>query len=193
MVVHFVLSGNNMIRRDNLFLSLFSTAAIVSPAYAVDYLTIAQAQTVLFPDADAFTAHELTLTPDQRKQINKISGVIRRREDHQRVWKAARGETVQGWLIIDDVVGKHDDITYATALSPDGRVLGVEIMSYREIYGGEVRDANWRQNFVGKTLADPLKLDQDIPNISGATLSSRNVMRGVKRLLALQQVALPHA
>jgi hypothetical protein len=31
----------------------------------------------------------------------------------------------------------------------------------------------------------------DVPNISGATLSCRNVMDGVKRLLVLQQIALP--
>ena len=48
----------------------------------------------------------------------------------------------------------------------------------------------WRQAFVGKTLTDAFKLDQDIPNIAGATLSCKNVTNGVKRLLALQQVAL---
>jgi uncharacterized protein with FMN-binding domain len=53
-----------------------------------------------------------------------------------------------------------------------------------------VRDAGWRKHFVGKTLADPFKLDEDVPNISGATLSSRNMLDGVKRLLALQKVAL---
>jgi Na+-translocating ferredoxin:NAD+ oxidoreductase RnfG subunit len=53
-----------------------------------------------------------------------------------------------------------------------------------------VRDAAWRKVFVGKTLKDRFELDNDVPNISGATLSSRNVMNGVKRLLAFQQVVL---
>jgi len=44
--------------------------------------------------------------------------------------------------------------------------------------------------FNRKTLADPFKLDNDIPYISGATLSCRNVTDGVKRLLALQETAL---
>ena len=35
-------------------------------------------------------------------------------------------------------------------------------------------------------------LDKDITNISGATLSCRSLSDGVKRLLALQQVALSH-
>jgi Na+-translocating ferredoxin:NAD+ oxidoreductase RnfG subunit len=69
-------------------------------------------------------------------------------------------------------------------------VLGIEILVYRETHGGQVHDAAWRKMFVGKTLEHRFKLDEDIPNISGATLSSRNVMQGVKRLLALRQVAL---
>ncbi|MFM6928116.1 MAG: FMN-binding protein, partial [Bdellovibrio sp.] len=35
---------------------------------------------------------------------------------------------------------------------------------------------------------DPLKLDKDVPNITGATLSCRNVLDGVKRILIIQQV-----
>ena len=53
-----------------------------------------------------------------------------------------------------------------------------------------MREAAWRKNFKGKTLDDKFKLDVDVPNISGATLSSRNVTDGVKRLLALQKVVL---
>jgi Na+-translocating ferredoxin:NAD+ oxidoreductase RnfG subunit len=43
---------------------------------------------------------------------------------------------------------------------------------------------------VGKTSQSPLKLDRDIKNISGATLSCRHVTDGVKRLLAFYEVAL---
>lgn len=178
--------------RDYVTLSILPVAAWVAPAYAVDYLSIQQAQAVLFPDASGFADNTVTLTRAQCKQINALSGVAQR-TDTQAVWKAERGGALLGWFLVDEVVGKHEFITYAAALSPDGHVLGVEIMSYRETHGGEVRDANWRRAFVGKTLQDPFKLDQDIPNISGATLSSRNVMNGVKRLLALQQVALPRA
>jgi Na+-translocating ferredoxin:NAD+ oxidoreductase RnfG subunit len=71
-----------------------------------------------------------------------------------------------------------------------GYVGGIEILDYRETYGFQVRDAAWREHFRGKTLADPFKLDKDIPNITSATLSCRNVTNGVKRLLALHRVAL---
>ena len=61
-------------------------------------------------------------------------------------------------------------------------------MTYRETHGGEVREASWRKSFKGKKLSDPFKLDVDVPNITGATLSSRNILDGVKRVLVLLQV-----
>jgi Na+-translocating ferredoxin:NAD+ oxidoreductase RnfG subunit len=115
---------------------------------------------------------------------------VRQRWTKQAIWRAEKAGQLIGWFIVDEVVGKHEFITYAAGLTPDNKVQGIEILTYRETYGYQVRNAEWRRQFVGKTLAAPFKLDEDIANISGATLSCRNVMNGVKRLLALQQVVL---
>lgn len=162
---------------------------MVAPALAQDYLTVPQAQKVLFAKADSFVDSAVKLSAEQRDRIKSLSGV-RQRWDTQKVWRAQQGGQLLGWFIVDEVIGKHEFITYATAISPEGKVLGVEILSYRETHGGQVRDASWRSRFVSKQLSDPFKLDQDIPNISGATLSCRNITDGVKRLLALHKVVL---
>ena len=73
---------------------------------------------------------------------------------------------------------------YAVSLDPGGRVHRVDILQYRESYGGEVRGASWLAQFVGKTSASPLAVGNDIRNISGATLSCHHVTEGVKRVLA---------
>jgi len=161
----------------------------VAPAYATDYLTVPQAQHLLFPDADRFVDATVELTDDQSKAIEAKSGV-RQRWKKQAVWRVEKSGEFEGWFIVDEVLGKHEFITYAVGLTPDGKVRGIEILTYRETYGYQIRNPDWRHLFEGKTLADPFKLEQDIPNISGATLSCRNVTNGVKRLLALQQVAL---
>jgi hypothetical protein len=168
---------------------LLPGVALASPAFAVDYLSTAQAQTLLFPAAKNFVEQPLKFNDEQRERIKSASG-LRQRWDEQKAWRVERDGALQGWMLVDEVIGKHEFITYATAISPDGHVLGVEIMSYRETHGGQVRDADWRKSLVGKTLADPFKLDQDVPNISGATLSCRNVMDGVKRLLAIHKLFL---
>jgi Na+-translocating ferredoxin:NAD+ oxidoreductase RnfG subunit len=81
-------------------------------------------------------------------------------------------------------------ITYAVGINPDGSIKQLEILEYRESYGFEVSEASWRQQFVGKKVASPLKLNQDIQNISGATLSSKHLTDGVKRLMVMHDLAL---
>ena len=53
-----------------------------------------------------------------------------------------------------------------------------------------MRLAPWRKQFVGKSSRDPVALNADIKNISGATLSCRHLTEGVRRLLQLYRVAL---
>ena len=162
-------------------------SALVAPsAFAVQYLTVDQAQRAIYP-GKSFTAALVKLTSLQRKSIEQASGV-RVLHDEQQVWRVSGG----GWFIVDEVVGKHEFITYAAGLNPDGSVKQIEIMDYRETYGGQIRDQKWRAQFVGKNSKSTLKLDSDVKNISGATLSCRHITDGVKRLLAFYEIALKH-
>jgi Na+-transporting NADH:ubiquinone oxidoreductase subunit NqrC len=63
-------------------------------------------------------------------------------------------------------------------------VRRVDILNYRESYGGEVHDANWLAQFVGKSNSNEVRVNSDIRNISGATLSSTHLTEGVKRVLS---------
>ena len=166
-------------------------AAICAPlaAHATQYLTVDQAQRLLFPQAERFVAAPLRLTPEMRDRIATASGVASRR-DEQPVWRALRGDDLLGFVFVDEVIGKHELITYAVAIGSDGVVRGVEILDYREPRGGEVRDARWRAQFIGRRSRDPVRVDQDIQNLSGATLSSRHIADGVRRILALHRLAL---
>lgn len=130
------------------------STSIAAPAYATTYLSIEQAQKAIFPGA--------SLTSDGAD-----------------VWRTRAGD----YFIVDKVVGKHEYITYAVGITAAGTVKQIEIMEYNESYGYEVRNASWRNQFVGKSAASPLQLNVDIKNISGATLSSKHITDGVKRVL----------
>jgi Na+-translocating ferredoxin:NAD+ oxidoreductase RnfG subunit len=175
------------------FRVLPAAAAFVAPAPAAAtvYLSIPAAQQALFPGA-RFVAHPLALSDAQRKAIARASGTPGY-DKVQRVWEARSDDRRAGWFIVDRVIGKHEFITYALALTPDGTIRGIEILDYRETYGGEIRNPNWRRQFVGKRSGSRLRLDEDIKNISGATLSSRHVTDGVRRLLAIYQLLLASA
>ena len=150
-------------------------------AYAAQYMTEGQAQRAAFPDATGF--EPATLSADALKSVVAAPGWS------PKTWQALRDGKGLGWLLVDQVVGKSELITYAVALDAKGAVTSVEILDYRESHGGEIRLAGWRKQFVGKTAADPVDLNKDIRNISGATLSCRHVTEGVHRLLKLHQAA----
>lgn len=153
-------------------------------AYATVYLSAEQAQAAMFPGA-SFAPTFLTLNPAQAAEIQKRSG--QRVANRQvKAWRVSTG----GWFVIDQVIGKHEFITYAVGLDAAGAVKQVEILEYRESYGDQVRGAAWRAQFVGKREGARLRLGDDIKNISGATLSSKHVTDGVKRILATHAVAL---
>ena len=143
-----------------LTLPAIVATSIASPAQAVMYLSIDAAQKLAFPAANRFV------------------------ENGGLSWKAQAGDKLLGLFVVDHVIGKHLYIDYAVALDPTGRVIRVDILQYRESYGGEVREPGWLAQFVGKTSGSPLKVGGDIRNISGATLSSLHVTEGVKRILA---------
>jgi hypothetical protein len=173
-----------MLKPQFVFIAAPLSAALVSTGFAVTYLNVGQAQEAIFP-GKKLVAFPLQLTDAQRKSIEQESG-IRLTNRPPQIWRASGG----GWFIVDEVIGKHEFITYAVGLTNDGAVRGLEIMDYRESYGGQVRDPKWRAQFVGKTKTAPLLLDRDIKNISGATLSSRHLTDGVRRILALYDIAL---
>ena len=147
------------------------------------YLTREQAGKLAFPTADRFEEKVLRFSPEQRAAIQKRSGVAVK-VDGNKVAYAYEGSRLLGVLFLDHVLGKHEIIDYTVALSPEGKIFAIEILEYRESYGYEIRGAKWRSQFVGKRADNTLRLNKDIYNISGATMSCRHVTEGVRRVLA---------
>lgn len=104
--------------------------------------------------------------------------------DSTTVLRVARGDTLLGWAVIRNVKGKDQMITVLVAVDTTGRLRDVDILAYREPYGGEVAYEGWRKQFRGKDAGDPLQVGRDIRNISGATISTHAVTAGVRRTLA---------
>jgi len=167
-----------------LWLAAAPVALVATSAMAKVYLGVEQAQALAFPGA-SFAPAFRPLNDAQVAEIQRLSGVHVLSRD-LKAWRVSTG----GWFIADQVVGKHEFITFSVAIDRTGAVKDVEILEYRESYGDQVRNSAWRAQFVGKRNGAKLRLDDDIKNISGATLSSRHVTDGVKRLLATHAVVL---
>ena len=96
----------------------------------------------------------------------------------------ANGQPV-GFGIVDDVVRKAQPITYITLFKPDGKIADVEVLVYREPYGGEIQYETFRNQFHGKNASSTLRVGSDIQNISGATISSKAITNGAKKIAVL--------
>lgn len=164
-------------------------AAPVQVVIAADYLSVEEAQKALFPQADQFSELALALNPQQHQQVALLAG---QQPPHRslRAFRALKGGTLLGYVFIDEVIGKEDFITYAAAVDVAGKLGPLEVLSYRESHGGEIRNAAWRRQFAGRSGLQQLQVATDIKNIAGATLSCEHVTQGVRWLMALWQVAL---
>jgi len=104
--------------------------------------------------------------------------------DSATVLRISRADTVVGFAQVRNVKGKDQPITFLVAVDPAGRLRDVDILVYREPYGGEVAYEAWRKQFRGKGPDAPLVVGRDIQGISGATISVNAVTAGVRRAVA---------
>jgi len=106
------------------------------------------------------------------------------RVDTTTVLRVSRGDTLLGFAAVGNVIGKDQPITFLVAVDPTDRLKDVDILAYREPYGGEVAYEPWRRQFRGARATDSLRVGREIRAISGATISVHAVTLGVRRLLA---------
>lgn len=162
------------------FLGGLGATILAPPVFAVEYLSLDQARALLFPGATAFVP-----MPLDGAASRLAPPVPPARFSRLRAYDVRTGETRTGFLVADAVIGKFEYIDYAVALAPDVTIRQVEILAYRESHGHEIRQSAWRAQFQGKGPADPLRLNDDIRNVSGATLSCSHVTDGVRTIVAL--------
>ena len=106
------------------------------------------------------------------------------------VLRVSRRDSLLGFAVVRNVRGKDQPITFLVATDTTDRLRDIDILIYREPYGGEVAYDAWRKQFRGKTAKDRLEVGRDIRSISGATISVNSVTLGVRR--ALQDLSTWH-
>jgi Na+-translocating ferredoxin:NAD+ oxidoreductase RnfG subunit len=171
---------------------MFGVCLVASQSsYAEVYFTQEQVQKALYPKATSFLQKDIHLDKSQMSKIEDSSSTST--PIPTKVWEVYEGDKLLGYTIIDKVLGRHEFITYAVALTPSGEVQQIEVMEYLESYGHQIRNEKWRAQFTGKKQGDTLKLTKDIQNISGATLSCKHITEGIRRMVALFEFGIKKA
>jgi Na+-translocating ferredoxin:NAD+ oxidoreductase RnfG subunit len=148
------------------------------------FLTEDEAARLMFPKSERIGKEVVQLTPDQKKIIEDRIGWHFPENDFD-VYVGKTGAQTDGYAIVQNTIGKHKPITYMVGVDPGGEVLNIEVLIYRESRGSEVRTKRFNAQYEGKTVFDPIRMNKDIINISGATMSVRSLSAGVKRTLVI--------
>jgi Na+-translocating ferredoxin:NAD+ oxidoreductase RnfG subunit len=168
----FVLRQNNAI-------------SFVKEAYAVVLATVEEALKVILPDAQEIKEEIKVLTEEQKKAIEKEAKIKFDPElDKEfRFFIGAANGKVVGYAVEDTVKGKWGPIHYMLSLDPDGKIVDAMVLQYKEKRGRPVAKRRFLDQFVGKTINDKIALKKDIRGVSGATISSRGMTNGIRKLV----------
>lgn len=153
---------------------------------ATVYLTEDDAVKLLFEHSATVRKESRELTAEQKSCIEQRIGW----KFPERRFTFFIGETngvIDGYASIQNTIGKYRPITYIVGITPDAEVFQVEVLVYRESRGAEVRTPRFMYQYQGKGSEDPIRINRDIVNITGATMSVRSVSAGVKRALVMTE------
>ncbi|WP_447977665.1 FMN-binding protein [Candidatus Nitrospira bockiana] len=148
------------------------------------FLTEDEAARLMFPKSERIGQEILRLSPDQKKMVEERIG-WHFPENEFTVYIGKTGAEVDGYAVVQNTIGKHKAITYMVGVDQKGEVTNLEVLVYREAKGSEVRTKRFNAQYEGKTVFDPIRINRDIINITGATMSVRSLNAGVKRTLVL--------
>ncbi|HEY2932948.1 MAG TPA: FMN-binding protein [Acidobacteriota bacterium] len=166
-------------------------AAVSAQFQTRTFLKLDEAPAAVFPEANRFEQRQIPSTPLLRRSIQQALG-----RETPSVWEpyyltfiAYHNETLLGYAVVCEEIGKHRPITFIAGVTPQAEVKAVSVIAYREPVGDQVRFHGFLSQYQGKTLRDPIRPYQDIVNITGATLSVRAMSRGVRKAIAVVEAA----
>jgi len=139
----------------------------------------------IYRQAETFEARSLTLSDDQIRRIEaKARITFKGAHSSQVIVHTAKdsGQTV-GYAFEDTVAGKWGPIHYLVGLDANGVVSQIMILDYEEDRGRPIAKKRFLRQYKGKKREHPVRLKKDINGISGATISSRSLTDGVRKLL----------
>jgi len=142
----------------------------------------------VFADCDTVIRNTLFLTDEQVEQVQQRAGV-KVASKIASYYTGVKGDSAVGFAFFETNIVRTKTETIMVVISPDARVLSVEMLAFYEPQD-YLPTPNWFHLFIGKFLNNSLWPKRDIHAVTGATLTVRSVTRGVRKQLAIYEVAI---
>lgn len=160
----------------------FLTEAELS--HAEVFMSEEDAVKIVLPKSERVRKDVIRLTQEKKDLIEQRIG-WKFPEPAFEVYIGETGEKIDGYAMVHNTIGKHKHMTYMVGMDAEGAISDVELLVFREARGSEVGRKRFNAQYEGKTALDPIRINKDIINITGATMSVRSISAGVKRALVL--------
>lgn len=131
----------------------------------------------------------IILTDPQMQQLSMAS---QQKIDSKlyRIYLAKNGEKTVGYGVLMNKKVRTKTAIALYLIGMDRKIKSIEIVAFNEPME-YLPTATWLNVFDQKSSANTLKLNQDIPTTTGATLSARAITDGARAALALLDIAAP--
>ena len=149
-----------------------------------EFMTEEQALKTVMPKSQQVRKEMIRLTAEKKELIEQRIG-WKFPEDSFELYIGQTGDKIDGYAMVHNTIGKYKPMTYMVGVDAKGTCTDVELLVFRDAKGSEVRTKPFNAQYDGKTVTDPIRINKDIINISGATMSVRSMSAGVKRVLVL--------
>lgn len=161
-----------------------SRVSIVSELYAEVFCGVDEALSMLLPGAADIKEEVKALAPELKSAVQKNAGV---EFDPQFDKELHFYVSKEGTAVLDTVKGKWGPIKFMMAFDKEGKIKDIVVLELTERRGKPVKDRKFLDQYIGKSTADPIKLKKDIKGIAGATISSRQMTDGIRKLLYIYE------
>lgn len=162
-------------------LSVLGMAGGVS--WAKVYMTRQQALESVYPGADRIEKQSVFVSKEMKAGISKRARAPLGSSVFT-FYVGMRDGQVLGYSLIDTHLIRTKTETVLITISPGGSVQRVDILAFFEP-GDYYPSRGWMGLFTGKRLERSLRTGGDIPNMTGATLTSEAMVSSIRRALAL--------
>ena len=152
--------------------------------HAEVFMTEDEAVKIIFPKSERIRKTVIRLSQEKKDAIEQRIG-WKFPEESFDVHIGETGDKIDGYAMVHNTIGKHKHMTYMVGVDTKGACTDVELLVFREARGSDVGRKRFNAQYEGKTVSDPIRINKDILNISGATMSVRSISAGVKRVLVL--------
>ncbi len=160
----------------------------IQSSHAQVFKTQHKALQEVFPNSDSIERKTLFLTDEQ---VNQIQRLAKTKLESKIVtfYVGEKADSTTGYAFFESNIVRTKPETFMVVLDKKARVQFVEVLAFYEPLD-YLPTSNWFALFTDKILSDELWPKRNIHNITGATLSVHAITQGVRKMLAIYEVAI---